>query len=281
VFEVLPDLPPGLAHGLFARHDRFNAYVRFSNGSPKMSAAGELQPDSIPDSRGMSIKLLGVPGDKLMDDEQRTHDFVLASHPVFFTRDLGEYLRFLETAPQDLARVFPLLFASFHNHETPLSITYFSQTPYQLGGHQVVKYAAVPVEPEPAPPFVMSDTDPRRHQPHYLRDAMAAHLLAHESIFDFHVQLRPDRANIDDAVELWDTPFHRVARITVPLQQFATVRQDTFAENMSFSPWHCLEAHRPLGSINLARRSVYIQASTVRRRNSGTLRREPDGSNDF
>ena len=280
-FEVLPDLPPALARGLFATHDKYEAYVRFSNGSPEV-IDGALPPDNRPDSRGMAIKLLGVKGPKLMPDEGLTHDFVLASHEVFFTRDLDDYLRFLSTPRQNLPAAFPLLFASFKLHDNPLSTRYFSQTPYALGADQVVKYVAVPMEPqETAQPFVLAEGDPRHSQPHFLKEAMAAHLLAREAVFDFHVQFKPEAANVDNATEPWSTELHKVARITIPVQVFATERQNQFAERISFSPWHCLETHRPLGSINLTRRAVYIKASTKRHDNLKELAREPDGTNDF
>ena len=35
-------------------------------------------------------------------------------------------------------------------------------------------------------------------------------------------------------------------------------------ENMSFSPWHALEEHRPLGGINEARRRIYRDLSKFR-----------------
>lgn len=45
--------------------------------------------------------------------------------------------------------------------------------------------------------------------------------------------------------------------------------RDKQGENMRFSPWHCLAVHRPLGSINRARRLVYHGISELRRRVNG------------
>jgi deferrochelatase/peroxidase EfeB len=281
-FRILSGLPDRLAKGVFAKPDfAYDAYMRFSNGSPKPMPDGSLQPDSVPDARGMAIKLLAVDGPKLMPDEKHTHDFVLASHPVFFTRDLGDYLRFLETR-QNVPRTFPLLPASFKNHANPLTIEYFSQTPYALGPGQVVKYVAVPLQHDKEKvPTPLALNDPRRDQPNYLREAMAAHLSANEAKFAFKVQFQPKGANVDDATEEWQGEMYQVAEITIPVQEFRTERHDKFAENMSFSPWHCLEAHTPLGSINEARRAVYIQASGARHRNGRIEPREPDGMNDI
>jgi hypothetical protein len=36
-------------------------------------------------------------------------------------------------------------------------------------------------------------------------------------------------------------------------------------ENMSFNPWHAIEAHEPLGSINLMRRRIYPAIVSLRR----------------
>ena len=46
----------------------------------------------------MAIKLLGVAGEKLLDDEKdaTTQDFVLIDHPVFFIKDVADYVPFME-----------------------------------------------------------------------------------------------------------------------------------------------------------------------------------------
>ena len=72
-----------------------------------------------------------------------------------------------------------------------------------------------------------------------------------------------------------DAPFIKVATITIPRQTFATPERDQFGENLSFTPWHALPQHRPLGSINRTRRVVYETISKLRHELNGTLRREP------
>lgn len=86
--SVLPDLNPELRHGVFSEPGKtWQSWVRFSNGN------AYPQFDATRDARGMAIKLLDVPGTKLMpgrghDSEQ---DFVMFNHPVFFVRDVAEY----------------------------------------------------------------------------------------------------------------------------------------------------------------------------------------------
>ena len=50
------------------------------------------------DIHGMAIKLVGVAGEKLLEAEkaEQTQDFVPADHPVFFIRDLADYVPFSE-----------------------------------------------------------------------------------------------------------------------------------------------------------------------------------------
>ena len=60
--RVLGDLPDHARHGLFATPGEHRAYVRLSNGS------GALQHDKAPDLRGLAVKVLDVPGPKVLGD---------------------------------------------------------------------------------------------------------------------------------------------------------------------------------------------------------------------
>jgi hypothetical protein len=54
-----------------------------------------------------------------------------------------------------------------------------------------------------------------------------------------------------------DSPFHTIAKIHLPRQEFNSPAQLQFDENLTYNPWHCTAEHRPLGGINRARRDVY------------------------
>ena len=81
-FIVHKDLPQHLRRGLFAEPKTYRAWVRFSGPGPYVT------PD-IDDVGFMSIsiKLMGVPGPKLLDDEKSTVDFMGVSTPTFVTPD--------------------------------------------------------------------------------------------------------------------------------------------------------------------------------------------------
>ena len=85
---------------------------------------------------------------------------------------------------------------------------------------------------------------------------------------------------IEDPTIEWsekDAPFIPVARITIPAQAFTSPEQLAFCENLSFTPWHAIPEHRPLGGINRVRKTVYDTISRVRHELNGDKRLEPTG----
>jgi hypothetical protein len=282
-FTVLPDLPPALRHGVFAQPRTFNAYIRYSNGKG--------WDDRQADAHGMAIKLLGVPGEKLLEDEKdaTTQDFILFDNEIFFIRDVADYVPFMEDFRRlkspglTLGKIIAgckLLFspdyrwrllraAGSKKPDSPLRITYWSTTPAKLGP-SAVKYRAVPdLAAAPAPAAVDS--------PDKLRLAMAAQLSAHEARFDFAVQVQNDpiAQPVEDPTVPWDAPWEKVATIRIPPQTFDSPEQMKFGEDLSFTPWHSLPEHRPLGGIQRARKEVYRAISQQRHELNGVPRREP------
>ena len=82
-FIVHEGLPAEFRHGIFAEPRTFRAWVRFSGPGPYIT------PD-IDDVGFMSIsvKLMGVAGPKLMDEEKLTLDMFGVSTPTFVTPDV-------------------------------------------------------------------------------------------------------------------------------------------------------------------------------------------------
>ena len=67
-----------------------------------------------------------------------------------------------------------------------------------------------------------------------------------------------------------DSPFISIAKITIMQQQFDTEEQQTFFENLSFSPWNALDEHRPIGELNRIRKQVYQASSKHRHKENKT-----------
>jgi hypothetical protein len=100
------------------------------------------------------------------------------------------------------------------------------------------------------------------------------------------VQFQTDAVKmpVEDSSVEWnesDSPFVPVARIRIPPQVFDTAAQNDYAEQLSFTPWHALPEHRPLGGVNRTRKIVYERNSGLRHTANGMPRREPAGLADF
>jgi len=93
------------------------------------------------------------------------------------------------------------------------------------------------------------------------------------------VQFHADntRTPIEDATVEWteaDAPWHAVARIRIPKQQVDDAARSARCEQMAFNPWHALAEHRPLGSMNRARKEIYRAMSEFRRANAPSPQQE-------
>ena len=284
-FQVLDTFPVGLAKGIFVPGRTYQAWIRFSNGSKDATRA-----DSKGNARGIAIKVLGVSGNKLLNDESQatTQDFIMISHPVFFANDPDRYLSLVQHASSDsfakkLLIPFDLgLQGSLIAFETtrkrisnPLQTRYWSMVPYQLGTglhRQAVKYSArscaATIDPMPNNP---SDN--------FLRDALRSTLGDGDACMEFLVQARSSNGmSVEDSMTEWkedQAPFSKVAAIRIPRQTFDTAEQNVFCENLSFSPWHALPEHRPLGVTNRLRKVIYEHISRVRHEMNSADRTEP------
>lgn len=115
---------------------------------------------------------------------------------------------------------------------------------------------------------------------------MVKRLQEKDVTFDFLAQLQTDPVAmpIEDSTVSWDqraSPYRKIATIRIPKQTFDTPAQQEFAENLSFTPWHALPEHRPLGNMNRARKHVYWAISKLRHAHNGAPRTEPTGDETF
>jgi hypothetical protein len=100
------------------------------------------------------------------------------------------------------------------------------------------------------------------------------------------VQFRasPKSMPVEDPMVEWSearSPFIKVAEIRIPPQSFRGEEQLTICENLSFTPWHALPEHRPLGGINRMRKTVYETISKLRHQMNAAPREEPSAGEDF
>ena len=77
------------------------------------------------------------------------------------------------------------------------------------------------------------------------------------------------------------SPRVSVATLRIPKQKFDSPAQIAFARRLSYNPWHCIAAHRPLGNQSRARRRMYYELSKLRHDMNGALHYEPSGDETF
>ena len=288
-FRVRDDVPAHMRHGILATPRTFPAWVRYSGPGPVWSA----DIDDI-GFLSMAVKLIDVPGPKLMDDERFTQDLFGTCAPTFVTPDTRAnaalqrwsyvnapvFYFFNVREPHVLDAIMNSLWT--RTQTSPLECDYFSTVPYLLGEGQAMKYSFHPrASSRSSVPGL-----PGRPPADYLRLAMASTLGRRDVEFDVCVQLQTDPflMPIENAAVMWPTrlsPRVPVAVIRIPRQSFDSPEQIAFARVLSYNPWHCLPEHRPLGNISRARKRLYWEMSRLRQQMNGLAHYEPNGSESF
>jgi hypothetical protein len=272
--------------GIFREPSSRPAWIRYSNAFSSIESDGKI------DVRGMAIKVMGVEGEKLLESEklEKTQDFLLINTNVFFSPNTSEYVKFTREYVKKESTLGYVLWPPTHwrqagilyraargNMTNPLTSRFWSSVPYKLGT-AAVKYSA-----KPCAGIVPSKRT--GSSPEFLREAMAVYLRNGEGCFDFMVQFQTDpvKMPVEDPSVEWNeaaSPFITVATLKIPRQVFDSERQMAYCEALSFTPWHSLPEHQPIGGVNRIRKAVYERASTLRHTANGMPRREPNGFED-
>ena len=272
--DVNQDINAQLQHGVFADPgQQYKAWIRFSNSGSNMAKAD----DRARDARGMAIKLLNV-GTNL--NGGNTQEFIAHNSPAFFVTSVKDYNQFVKEKGSPkyfiqgynpfkwrLRELWQLVTAYAPPPPSPLWTTYFSNTAYKLGPHNV-KFKMQSCQSE------IPEQQPAEG-PDFLRHRLANELSQGAACMQLSVQLQDisKQMPIEDATVLWkegDSPFVPVATISILKQSFDTPEKQAFCENLSFSPWNALAEHRPIGALNRARRIVYKASANYRHQLNGT-----------
>ncbi len=282
-------LPENLRRGLFATPKTYRCWVRFSGPGP------HIEPD-INDVGfvSISVKVMGVEGDKLWDDEKHTQDFTAVCTPTFVTPDVKANAHLQYWSRRHLpayhfldprnSHLLDMLMQSLWNETqtNPLGATFYSCVPYLLGPGQAMQYSFWPMTkvPRKIPGL------PFRPPDNYLRDNMVRTLNEMDVELEMRLQLQTDPflMPIENNAVLWPTrlsPRVPVATLHIPRQSFDTPDQFAFARNLRFNPWHCLPDHRPLGNQSRARKRMYDEMAKFRQKMNGVDHIEPTGEERF
>ncbi|MCB1881937.1 MAG: catalase family protein [Gammaproteobacteria bacterium] len=287
---ILDDLPERCRRGVFAKPGSYPAYVRYSGPGPDV-------PADIEDVGflSMAVKLMGVPGEKLMDEERFTQDFITICTPTFVTPNTRENAKLQYWSLIDMPiyyflnpkdpHMLDFLMQSLWNETqyNPLGQRYWSCVPYLLGEGQAMMYSFVPrTEVDTKIPGLPFGTPPFN----YLRENMVSTLERTDVEFDLMIQLQtdPHLMPIENAAVRWPerlSPFIPVAKVHIPRQKFDSEAQFDFAKRLKMNPWHAIADHRPLGNQSRARLRMYRELSKFRQQMNQTSHLEPTGEERF
>lgn len=294
--QVLDQLPLELAQGLFAQPGTYDVAIRFS------TLPGDILDDSVSTPRGLAIKVIGVDGPRLPGSEgDSTQDFIMVNGPAFSAATSAKFLGNLKMlaattdkaeglkkvlsavnqATESLLEAFggksPTLTTMGGQAKTHiLGETFYSQVPI-LYGDYIAKFSAAPIFEL----SLLADAPIDTSNPNVLRDLVSQHFASHGGEWEFRVQLCTDLESmpIEDASVVWPedkSPYLPVARLSVkPQDSWSVEGVAAVDEGLSFSPWHGLAAHRPLGSIMRARNTTYISSVKFRSEHNGCPIHEP------
>ncbi|MDE3183452.1 MAG: catalase family protein [Bacteroidota bacterium] len=288
-FIIEKNLPEKLKVGIFKEETDFPAWIRFSNGNTKPL------PDNKKDLRGFAIKIMNVPGEKILVEGEETinQDFILMNTKNFVAKDVEDFYHVLQVVTMlplqgPVLQKIPFIFKNASiflngakakiNCNHPFELNYYSTVPYRFGEETMaVKYAVFPSKDNDLT-CVQDSCDPD-----YLRLKMQETLSKNEIIYDFCVQFQTDaeKMPIEDPTVEWDSPFEKVATIRIPTQIFDTPEQREFGEDLSFNVWHSLPEHRPIGNFNRSRKIIYEKMSAFRHQKNMIPTTEPTAGDDF
>jgi len=303
--DILRDVPAPYAQGVYAKPGRHDALIRFSSASP------HLGPDArLGHALGFAIKIFGVDGPKLIDDEPtaNTFDLVLKNTPFFIANTARHYL-FIQEITTDLPQYLARGQSGFHELLTdlltgkgtlaesdwawdelfafvkaatqtpvsnPLLTPYWTMAAVRHGDY-VAKVRVAPGA-DSAANAIHRDLD-LDSGPDVFGPALTHELQTRAFNFDLQVQLCTDlkAMPVNDATVEWPealSPFVTVAGVHLPQQDISRPENVERGDALAFNQWRVTADHRPLGEIMEVRR-IYSASARVRRTLNHQPQREP------
>lgn len=295
---VFDDLLPDYAQGLFATPGATHPVIMRLSSIP-----GDILDDEITVPHGLAVKVLNVDGERLPGSEaDTTQDFVLVNGPAFNTPNAKMFLANLKMLAATTDKVEGLkkgasvvnrgleaLLEAFGGESrtlksmggapmtNPLGDVFYSQTAFRYGDY-VAKFSVAPVS---ANLVALADKpEDVKGRPDGFREIVVDEIARNGGEWAVRVQLRTDDKEmpIEDPSKEWsqdDSPFLPVATIKVAPQTAYSGAHAKADDGLSFSIWHGITAHQPLGSVNRCRKDNYKAAAEFRGRANGCPMHEP------
>ncbi len=296
--SVHPPFYKELAQGIFQPGREYPVVARLS------SSHGDVHSDEVRSLKGLAVKVIGVEGRKLLSgrEDEVTQDFLFVNLPVLPFGDVATYLemqrkeegRILNNEPPpgfigEIASTASTALKSLGLTSGSLDVvgppahhilgeTFHSMAAIRFGAY-VAKLSVAPLSPsvsELAGRAVDIDGNSSRY-----RDLVVQFFRTNAAEYEIRAQLCTDleRMPVEDASVVWDpelSPHLPVARLIFePQDAYSPARRVYGDEVLSFNPWHCIEEHRPLGSVMRARIAAYEASTRFRHAMNGQPSVEP------
>src|SRR5580658_2690120 len=297
---VLNDISPPFQQGLFQAGAEHPMIMRFSTNP------GDILPDSISSPRGLAIKVVGLENSEMVPSHvgQVTQDFVLVNgSKAFGAPDAASFLKGVKLLEQHVTdseglkqlvststRLLEKILESVgggsdalkgfgHPETNILGESFYSKAPVRYG----VYIAKLGIEPVSENLKQLTG----KHVPHLgqrysgLRDEAVKSFETETAEWNVCIQLCTDleKMPVEDPSIEWPedlSPYVPVARIVArPQNAYSSERRVYVDEKLSFNPWHCLAAHRPLGNIMRPRFHGYKASTEFRHLANGREMVEP------
>ena len=311
IMEVMDGLPAELAQGMFAKPAaRYPVLMRFSTNP------GDMLADNVSSLRGLAIKVFNVEGETVPNHTgATTQDFVCINANAFTAPDPAGFLDQIKTFDKNLetpeglkhaasvaARATNAVLKAVHlpsatlegigaasvhilgesfSTVAPLRFgQYVAKIGFAPGSENLEKLTGQAVDlgedynalEELIKKFFQHETA--------VWEVKAQLALAEPHVVEDKKQFPIERANKE-----WpdtESPWQVIARITVePQASYSDARQLFVDEQLSFSPWHALAAHRPLGGIMRSRLKAYEEARKYRALRNAREMREPQSVDEI
>ncbi|MFD3441676.1 catalase family protein [Streptomyces sp. NPDC058685] len=308
--QILHNVPPAYAQGIYAEPGQHGALMRFSSTSGHLGTDVQLGP-----GLGCAIKIFDVPGSKLVEDEPdaTTFDLVLKNNTTFIANTARHYLLtedVVNNLPDYLARGkagFKELLADFLTGkgsleqsdwawdelfafvraatQTPLRnplLSTFSTMGAILHGDYIGKVRIAPA-PHNASHVIHHELD-LKSRPDVFHPTLVDELLAGSFDFDLQVQLCTDldAMPVNDVTVEWPedrSPFVTVGRVRIPSQDISGPENSEKSDALAFNQWRVTAEHRPLGEI-MQVRQIYTASAKVRRTYNKQPQVEPTSADE-
>ena len=291
--EVLSGLPKVLAQGMFAEVKSYPVVMRFSTNP------GDMLADDVSSPRGLALKVLNVEGEMVPSNAgETTQDFVCINGNAFTAPNPKGFLEQIKlfdknlTTPEGVkhavsvaARATNAVLKAVHLPSATLEgigaasvhilgESFSTISPLRFGEY-VGKIGFAPGSDSLKK--LTGESVDLGEDYNALEELIKKFFRDQTAVWDVKVQLAlaepgvaADKLEfpIERADKVWpegESPWQTVARITVlPQDTYSDAREIFVDEKLSFSPWHALAAHRPLGGIMRSRLKAYEEAAKYR-----------------